>query len=94
MDAGDAGEEGMSVGFGPRDLNRHARLQNARLVVDIDANPVHQSRAFLGGLDVARRELGAWRDPGARNRSMSPQGLVVVLTDVNVSPNGWFAGRT
>ena len=39
-------------------LDRHPRLQHAVAVVDRDLDPIHEPRPLLGGLHVARRELG------------------------------------
>ena len=47
-------------------LDRHARLENAGLVVGRDLDAVHEFRALVGGLHVARRELGLRRDEGDR----------------------------
>ena len=57
-------------------VHRHALLQDAGAVVHGDLDAVDQLRSLVGGLHVARRELGARRDEGHRARQRLPPASV------------------
>ena len=80
-------------------LDRHARLQHAVAVVGRDLDAVHELRALLRGLHVARRELRLRRDErdrpveaaaagvgDERRRLAEPQPRHERLVDVDVGP--------
>src|SRR5678816_4029291 len=52
------------------DFHRHAGLQHALAVVDGDLDSIHELRALVGRLDIARRELGLRRNE--RHTSFDP----------------------
>src|SRR5262245_48316475 len=81
-------------------LDGHADLQRARPIVDGDLEPVHELRPILGGLYIARRELGfrgdeadgPWEARAAgirehRRLLAEPQARHIRFADVDIRPD-------